>query len=69
MILGNIREMGFWELADSEAMADFAAARPELCLGCEFEEKCLGGCKAAAEVCCGSTWQCDPFLGAFATSV
>lgn len=65
LILGNIRDGDFWEMADSAPMADFVAARPEFCDGCSMEDECLGGCKAAAEVCCGSPWKCDPFLGEF----
>jgi len=65
-ILGNIRKTSFWDLADSTAMVAFAAARPKLCAGCKYEERCLGGCKAAAEACCGSSWECDPFLSTFA---
>jgi len=64
-ILGNLRERGFWEMADSPAMKDFCAARPDFCAGCKLEMTCLGGCKAAAEVCGGSPWACDPFLAAF----
>ena len=65
LILGNIRQRGFWELADSRAMAEFMSARPAFCAGCAMEDECLGGCKAAAEVCCGSPWASDPFLSAF----
>ena len=64
-ILGNIRQSSFWQLAGSPAMTDFVSARPEFCSGCELEAECLGGCKAAAEVCRGSAWQCDPFLDTF----
>ncbi|HUU60661.1 MAG TPA: radical SAM protein, partial [Phycisphaerae bacterium] len=64
-ILGNIRQTGFWDMADGEAMKNFKAARPEFCKGCRMEAQCLGGCKAAAEVCCGSPSECDPFLRAF----
>lgn len=64
-ILGNVRERGFRELADSPAMSDFVKARPEFCAGCAVEEECLGGCKAAAEACSGSAWECDPFVEAF----
>ena len=64
-ILGNIRETSFWEMADSAAMKDFTAARPDFCDDCVLAGECLGGCKAAAEACCGSTWKCDPFLEAF----
>jgi radical SAM protein with 4Fe4S-binding SPASM domain len=66
LILGNIRERGFWEMVDSAAMGDFFVARPEFCADCALEMQCLGGCKAAAEVCCGSAWAMDPFLAAFA---
>jgi hypothetical protein len=27
-----------------------------------LEQECLGGCKAAAEVCYGSLRACEPFL-------
>jgi len=47
------------------AIANLKAARPEFCRGCGMEAQCLGGCKAAAEVCCGSPSECDPFLAAF----
>lgn len=65
-ILGNIREMSFWDMVDSATMKNFFDARPEFCAGCRLEEECLGGCKAAAEVCCGSVWRLDPFVKAFA---
>jgi radical SAM protein with 4Fe4S-binding SPASM domain len=42
------------------------AARPEFCSGCRLEAACLGGCKAAAEACCGDLHSMDPFLAAFA---
>ena len=64
-ILGNIREQGFWEMAGGGPMTDFMAARPEFCAGCRLEARCQGGCKAAAEACCGSAWELDPFLAAF----
>ncbi len=65
VVLGNLRERGFWELADSAAMRGFVAARPDFCEGCRVVDECLGGCKAAAEVCYGSLRTCDPFLGTF----
>jgi len=64
-ILGNLRISRFRDLATSQAMKDFMSARPDFCADCRMEEECLGGCKAAAEVCCGSAWQMDPFLGAY----
>jgi radical SAM protein with 4Fe4S-binding SPASM domain len=64
-ILGNLRERDFAELAGGRAMADFAAARPEFCGPCRRAAECLGGCKAAAEACCGGVGEMDPFLAAF----
>lgn len=64
-ILGSIRTTSFDELAASPAMQAFEAARPAFCSGCTLEDECLGGCKAAAEVCCGSLSAMDPFLAAF----
>ncbi|MCP4377953.1 MAG: radical SAM protein [bacterium] len=66
-IIGNIREGDFWEMVDSATMKDFFNARPEFCAGCKLEDECLGCCKAAAEVCCGSAWQLDPFVKAFSS--
>ena len=64
-ILGNIREGNFWDMVDSAPMKDFFDARPEFCGGCKLEDQCLGGCKAAAEVCCGSARALDPFVKTF----
>lgn len=64
-ILGNIREREFWEMVEGELMREFVAARPDFCKGCRLEMECLGGCKAAAEVCFGSLSAADPFLAAF----
>ena len=47
------------------AEAEFMRARPTFCDGCRLAEECLGGCKAAAEACCGDAHACDPFLAAF----
>jgi radical SAM protein with 4Fe4S-binding SPASM domain len=64
-ILGDIRTSSFAELADGGAMHAFMAARPDFCAGCGVEHQCQGGCKAAAEACCGSPSVMDPFLAAF----
>lgn len=64
-ILGNIREKSFREIAETPLLKEFVTARPKFCAGCKLEMECLGGCKAAAEVCFGSAWQADPFLKAF----
>ena len=64
VVLGNVRKRRFWDLADGPRMAAFCAARPAFCEDCAIVDTCLGGCKAAAEVCGGDVWGCDPFLGA-----
>lgn len=64
-ILGNLRRQSLAEIINSRVMAEFMAACPEFCSGCKLERECLGGCKAAAEVCYGSPSKADPFLTAF----
>jgi len=64
-ILGNLAQQSFAELAGGESMQRFMRAHPALCAGCALELTCLGGCKAAAEACCGSPWEADPFLAAY----
>ena len=63
-ILGNLLENSFAELIQGPIMRNFLDARPGFCSGCRLENECMGGCKAAAEVCCGSPWKSDPFLSA-----
>jgi len=63
-ILGSICTASFQELAESEMLRAFVAARPEWCSGCALEMECQGGCKAAAEACFGSAAVMDPFLAA-----
>jgi radical SAM protein with 4Fe4S-binding SPASM domain len=64
-LLGNIRTTSFEAMVTGPTMRAFVAARPAFCADCALEEKCLGGCKAAAEACSGSPSAMDPFLGAF----
>ncbi|MEN6337258.1 MAG: radical SAM protein [Phycisphaerales bacterium] len=61
-ILGNLFEESFGDLVASERMSCFVKAVPDFCLPCKLRDKCQGGCKAAAEVCCGSLTVPEPFL-------
>jgi radical SAM protein with 4Fe4S-binding SPASM domain len=61
-ILGNLFTQSLKSMAHSKTLKAFKQARPALCQGCALEESCLGGCKAAAEVCYGSLCQPEPFL-------
>ncbi len=60
--IGNLFEMSLRQITRSERLEQFRQARPEFCAGCKLENECLGGCKAAAEVCYGSLTACEPFL-------
>jgi len=64
-VLGDLREQGFWEIVEAGTMGAFMAARPAFCDGCGVAQTCLGGCKAAAEVCYGDLSAVEPFLAAF----
>ncbi len=64
VVLGNVRTQPFWDVVDSAALREFVAARPSFCEDCAMVETCLGGCKAAAEVCRGDLRACEPFLAA-----
>lgn len=58
LVLGNIREQGFWELMDSSQRRDFIEEIPELCQGCKDLQTCRASCRAAAWECGGS----EPFV-------
>jgi len=61
-VLGDLRQQSFRSLARGKTMASFVSAKPGFCLGCAKENTCMGGCKAAAEVCFGDLCACEPFL-------
>ncbi|HBC85353.1 MAG TPA: hypothetical protein DCZ94_00195 [Lentisphaeria bacterium] len=61
-ILGNILNEPLKKILKSQKLADFMSARPAFCSGCKMERECQGGCKAAAEACCGSLYAKEPFL-------
>jgi pyrroloquinoline quinone biosynthesis protein E len=61
-VIGNLFDTSLKSMVNSKELKNFRAARPGFCSGCAIEEDCLGGCKAAAEVCYGSLSACDPFV-------
>jgi radical SAM protein with 4Fe4S-binding SPASM domain len=61
-VLGDLFTQSLKSMARSKALAELKRARPALCGGCRLEEACLGGCKAAAQVCYGSLTAPEPFL-------
>ncbi len=64
VILGNLREESFNELADKPYVHKFRDALPRYCQNCEseFRDECRGGCKAASEVCYHTIDEVDPFV-------
>ncbi len=61
-VLGNILRTPLKKMANSQTLKEFMAATPKFCSGCAIEAECMGGCKAAAEVCYGSLTASEPFL-------
>ena len=61
-VLGNLFTESLRHMAHSKILARFKQARPALCRGCALEDACLGGCKAAAQICYGSLTAPEPFL-------
>lgn len=61
-ILGNLFEAPFAELIAPQRLRPFVEAIPDVCVDCIRRLECLGGCKAAAQVCYGSLSAPDPFL-------
>ena len=61
-ILGNVFEKDFATLIASPRLASFVQAAPAFCAPCTMRDRCLGGCKAAAQVCYGSLSAEEPFL-------
>lgn len=62
IILGNSFKESFRDLISKEIAHNFISAIPSSCEKCGIKSTCLGGCKAAAEVCFGSLESEDPFL-------
>jgi radical SAM protein with 4Fe4S-binding SPASM domain len=62
MILGNLFEHSFADLAAPERISAFTCALPAFCADCDRRLECQGGCKASAQVCYGSLTAEEPFL-------
>lgn len=61
-ILGNLWQESLGDLVARERLAGFVEAVPAFCEPCGLCHRCMGGCKAAAQVCYGSLWAEEPFL-------
>jgi pyrroloquinoline quinone biosynthesis protein E len=60
--LGRLADATMGALLTSAAMQGFCSAMPSGCEPCSLAKVCQGGCKAAAEQCCGRPVLLDPFL-------
>jgi pyrroloquinoline quinone biosynthesis protein E len=61
-VLGNLRHEPFAEIIAPARLEPFVSAAPAFCAPCALRDTCLGGCKAAAQVCYGALDAEDPFL-------
>lgn len=59
---GNVRQEHFREIISRKRTGSWVSSVAQVCRGCRHVRKCRGGCKAAAQVCCGSLEECDPFV-------
>lgn len=62
LILGNLFRESFQDLISKNIVTNFISTVPTFCSQCNIKNSCLGGCKAAAEVCFGSMQEEEPFL-------
>ena len=53
VVIGNIRERGFWKLMDSPVRSCFINTIPEICRDCKDIASCKASCRAAATECGG----------------
>ncbi|MBI2252459.1 MAG: radical SAM protein [Armatimonadetes bacterium] len=61
-ILGNILKQPLEKILQNPKKNEFKSAYPKSCAPCPYVKKCMGGCKAAAEVSYGSIYKEEPFL-------
>lgn len=62
LILGNLLNQTISDITNSKACIDYFHGCPKECKGCQLENECQGGCRAAAEVYYGEFRKLDPFV-------
>jgi radical SAM protein with 4Fe4S-binding SPASM domain len=62
ILLGNLREDRFDDIANRAQGKDACGASPEFCLDCDLARTCAGGCKADALAFHGTLTRPDPYL-------
>lgn len=61
-VLGNILKQPLEKILQNPENRKFRQIHPKICDGCPWVKQCMGGCKAAAEVCFGDICAEEPFL-------
>ncbi|MFH1220843.1 MAG: radical SAM protein [Candidatus Eisenbacteria bacterium] len=69
IILGNLLERPFKEVAGSSQVKEFGSAIPEFCRDCQLATTCAGGCKADALSAFGTLTRPDPYVEMFKDQV
>jgi len=69
IILGNLLEQSFNEIARSPEVEEFGEAVPEFCRDCQLASTCAGGCKADAMSAFGTLTRPDPYVEMFRDEV
>ena len=69
IILGNLLEQGFNEIARSPEVDEFGQAVPDFCRDCQLAVTCAGGCKADALSAFGTLTRPDPYIEMFKDEV
>lgn len=64
VLLGDYKTKSFADLIKHPYVTKFKETIPKECIDCtnEFKNSCLGGCRAASEVCYGSLETVDPIV-------
>jgi len=61
-ILGNLINQKLTSILSGKTWREYFAGAPAKCTGCELNEECRGGCRAAAEVFYHDRTAQDPFI-------
>jgi len=69
LILGNLLERPFDEIAGSKEVTEFGDTLPEFCRDCQLARTCGGGCKADALSYFGTLSKPDPYVEMFKDKV
>ena len=61
-VMGNVLEHGWGRILNDRYYKTFRSIVPEHCKGCEYEQRCNGGCKESARATYGGLDRLEPFV-------